>query len=279
MNNSMARRFPFGTTLTELLAVLLIIALLATIAVPVAIKRMQQGKVATAREEVATLARGEESVAITHGFYVPLQVLDNLAIDFAIRDNETDDLQNEFGANLQLISAEIRILDQLGFQPLLRRSLNPAVDAMINSWAGPFVEFHRYFIGGGFEEGASSQSARLNQTQVRRDFPLDPWGSPYRLYSPIGITGSPIGITTPISNLNQIDTDSFSNGNITQQDDRFDRMAVVSFGPDTTSDQTTTSGGVAGFPLLGDDIIFEFGGLVAPTETFFVVGGVPTPFP
>ena len=56
-------------------------------------------------------------------------------------------------------------------------------------------------------------------------------------------------------------------------------MAVVSFGPDAVSDQTTTSGGVAGFPLLGDDIIHEFGGLVAPTETFFVVGGAPTPPP
>ena len=67
-----------GVTLTELLVVLVIVALMATLAVPVAINRAQQSKVTAARADAKMLAEAEEICAMIHGFYVPLQVLDDV---------------------------------------------------------------------------------------------------------------------------------------------------------------------------------------------------------
>src|SRR5678816_3845545 len=72
------RRDNAGVTLTELLVVLLIIAILATIAVPVYLNRVEEARVRTAQAEVSEIAKGEDMVAATHGFYVPLQMLDDV---------------------------------------------------------------------------------------------------------------------------------------------------------------------------------------------------------
>jgi prepilin-type N-terminal cleavage/methylation domain-containing protein len=275
MMNRIVRKSLLGVTLTELLAVLVIVAILATLAVPATTRRLHQSRVATARAETEALAKAEDAVGLTHGFYIPLQVLDNLAIDQTTRDNETDDLQNEFGQNVFLIDLSVNPQTQLsGSQERLESNpSNPRVREMVNNWAGPFINFHRYFIGEDFGSG-SSPTDQLSQTQVARDFPLDPWGYPYRLYSPLGITGSTLGTSGPITDITAIDTSSFSNGLLTNVDDRFDRFAVVSFGPDGESDRTTTSGGVSGLPILGDDIIYEFGALIPQNETN-VTGIVP----
>jgi prepilin-type N-terminal cleavage/methylation domain-containing protein len=267
---SVGRGSLWGVTLTELLAVLVIVAILATLAIPAALHRQNQARFATARSEVQTLAQAEEAAALTHGFLVPLQVLDDVPIDQNTRDPETDDLQNEFGVNLFLIDVNTGLVAQVGRQQQLRNnSPDPRILAMLRDWAGPFAGFHRYYIGSGFVSGSGAQAARLSPQQVRRDFPLDPWGFPYRLYSPLGITGSTAGILVAPTD-NEIDTDAFSNGIMTNTDDRFDRFAVVSFGPDGVSDGTTTSGGTANLPLLRDDVMYEFGGLVIRNETIFL---------
>ncbi|MCH8235865.1 MAG: prepilin-type N-terminal cleavage/methylation domain-containing protein, partial [Chloroflexi bacterium] len=56
---------PSGTTLTELLVVIVVLSLLASIAVPVAINRSTQGKISAARADVKALANAEEMVART----------------------------------------------------------------------------------------------------------------------------------------------------------------------------------------------------------------------
>src|SRR3990170_2792993 len=85
-----------GVTLTELLVVLLIISLLSTIAIPVYVTRAENAKVNTARQETREIAQAEEQCAIIHGFYVPLQILDDLITDNATRQpNQTDDFANE----------------------------------------------------------------------------------------------------------------------------------------------------------------------------------------
>lgn len=275
--NRIIRKSLWGVTLTELLAVLVIVAILATLAIPATTRRLHQSRVSAARAEVETLAKAEDVCGLTHGFYVPLQVLDNLPIDEDTRDPQTtDDLQNEFGRTIFLIDVNTPLLNQISNPQAQLDSINsadPRVREMITSWAGPFANFHRYFIGQNFG-GTTSPSNQLSADQVARDFPLDPWGNPYRFYSPIGIIGSTQGVTTPITDTSQIDSNSFSNGALTQFDDRFDRFAVVSFGPDGISDQTTTSGGVSQLPVVGDDIIYEFGGVAVRNETFFTL---PTP--
>ena len=93
----------------------------------------------------------------------------------------------------------------------------------------------------------------MNPTDRRRDFPLDPWGRPYRMYSSIGIVGTgALG-----DNYN---SDTFSNGHLTENDDRFDRYAIVSFGPNGKSDT------YIGATELKDDIVYYFGGAISETR-------------
>ena len=65
-----------GMTLTELLAVLLIISLLVTIAVPVYVARQEDARIRVAQSECRRNCKAEDLVAVTHGFYVPFQLLD-----------------------------------------------------------------------------------------------------------------------------------------------------------------------------------------------------------
>ena len=67
---------------------------------------------------------------------------------------------------------------------------------------------------------------------------LDPWGTPYMFYSPLGVIGG-----------GDLDSDAFGGGAVTAQDDRFETFAIVSYGPDGQSD--SASGG-------DDDLLLLF---------------------
>lgn len=301
-----------GVTLTELVVVVVIVATMASLAVPVAVTRSRQAKVKKALADVRMLADAEEMVAATHGYYVPLQVLDDLPDDASFRDrlnrdldtgllDEEVDMITREPANLRFTNALIPLNNSLSVLQILNpinlsqaENNQPglfgdkrAVDVFLN-WQGPFVNFERFFI---LDESLLSRSTML-------DFPLDPWGNPYFLYSPLGIVGSGAAEfqasiderptandyfavdPNPVTGADPERQFLFSDGRLEpeigsttlQEQDiirRFDRWAVVSFGPD----------GVAGglrprIPPtngLGDDIVIFFGTRFTgdPVETEF----------
>lgn len=255
------RREQAGVTLTELLAVLAIVGLLATLAIPVVINRAAQAKFSVAKAEVEALAKGEDMAGLIHGYYVPLQLLDNIPFDnTSSRDAiRTDDLRNE-SANPFLIDIGLSVSFQYsgGNQPQLLDTSPLRLVRLETEWSGPFTQWQRAF---------KSANTYPSPTYERRDFPLDPWGNPYRLYSPLGITGSIAGTTSafPLS-FGVIDNDSFSNGQLTNSDDRFDRFVVISFGPDGLSDGLTPD---PNDNDPEDDIIYYFGAPIP--ETTFVI--------
>lgn len=242
-----------GVTLTELLVVLAIIGLLATIAIPVYVQRTEEARVRTAQQEVREIAKAEEMVAMIHGFYVPIQVLDDIAVDLTNRTTRTDDLQNETDT-IYLIDPYVNVQDQIAGNPpqptLQDRDTNPRVHKLYYFWQGPFLNPSRVFIG----DETSAEPRQLSEDLIRRDHPLDPWGQPYRMYSPVGIVGSSAGAT----DRGSFNTGSFSNGRLTTNDDRFDRFAIVSFGRDNLSD---------GVSYTGNDIFYLFG--IVATESMF----------
>ncbi len=246
-------RYKAGVTLTELMVVLLIVSLLATLAVPVVINRSAQARVSVARSECEALAHGEDMCGMIHGYYVPLQVLDDIPTVLTARDPiRTDDLLNEDGLSLQLINVNINPSQQVGVQDILdTASSSNTVRQMESDWAGPFVQPQRVFKSG------LPPTSQYEQ----RDYPLDPWGNPYRMYSPIGIVGDTSGTSGIPSTYTQIDTSSFSNGQLTTTDDRFDRFAIVSFGPNGFSDGPNPG-------VNADDIVYFFGTLVRRNDTF-----------
>jgi prepilin-type N-terminal cleavage/methylation domain-containing protein len=241
-----------GLTLTELLVVMLIIGLLSSIAVPVYVNRMEDARIRLAQGECREIAMAEEQCALIHGYYLPFQVLDDLQHPRNV-SMQGDTIRNEPDGQLYVINPLIRPEDQRGNQ--LRLSLtsqNPRVRDIVDHWGGPFISYHRVYTGNQDPKDYNF----INTTEVRLDFPLDPWGQPYRFYSPLGIIGSD-ALNTDITDL----TYSFSNGQLTSNDDRnFQRYAVVSFGRD-------------GIPETGagidnrDDIIYFFG--VAGVESDF----------
>lgn len=280
-----------GVTLAEVMVVALIVGLLASLIVPATITRSLQAKIALARAETKALAEGEETVGMIFGFYVPLQMLDDIGVTALFPALPTDDtIQNE-PAGLRLINATSTANFQFLFgQPKLADAVGSARIANLrDKWEGPYVQPARVFVSRQFLDTAIlDDEDRLFRS--RRDFALDPWGNPYRLYSAIGIVANgcgeadlnepndsalrgaitPCGIATnPL--ITEIDTDLWSSGLLTDVDDRFDRFAVVSFGPDGISDGAAEISvpDASGSTQFGDDIIHFFGTVTIPVETGF----------
>jgi len=243
-----------GVTLTELIVVLAIVSLLATLAVPVVINRAREARIAVARSEVQSLAQGEEICGIEHGFYVPLQLLDNIPYVQTGRDAQrTDDIVNDINSGvIRVINVDVNSAQQIsaGQTPIVSGSL--LAITLESDWAGPFTQPQRVF------NNNTAPSAGFE----RLDHPLDPWGNAYRFYSPEGIIGSTSG-TNPSGSpatFSDMDSTSFSNGLLTNSDDRFDRYAVVSYGPDGVSDGPNPG-------TDSDDIIYLFGTMVRRTDS------------
>ena len=270
-----------GLTLTELLAVMMIISLLATIAVPVYVSRQEDARIRVAQGETHEIAMAEEAVAAMHGFYVPFQLLDELPAHpdrISATDEERIDQHQFVGgaaadSNIYLIIPTIRAEDQIGGDQftldqgrLNATNGNPRVRKLIQDWSGPFITFHRFWFdprgrtgGAGYDSPYDPQYRFSSSGDLFRDFPLDPWGNPYRFYSPIGIIGGNDDHLGNEFDFNNPDFD-FSNGRLRDmrgQDEgrRFQRYAVVSYGRDGLSDLDP----LIDVDNLDNDIVYEFG--------------------
>ncbi|MCX7019507.1 MAG: prepilin-type N-terminal cleavage/methylation domain-containing protein [bacterium] len=231
-----------GFTLTEMLVVMVIVGLLATIAIPVYINRMEESRVKLAQGECKQIADAEDQCALIHGFYVPFQILNALPHP----QNQTrngDTIRNQPNpSSIYLINPLIRPNYQIGSQWTLNDGINgnnARVTLMVNYWEGPFLNLHRVYVQQGFNP--------VNNYNYY-DFPLDPWGNPYLFYSALGIIGQYIS-SGNFTNL----TINFSNGQLTNLDQRnyIDRYAVVSYGHDGLPNTIT--------PNYFDDVIYLFG--------------------
>lgn len=243
-----------GLTLTELILVMAIMTLIATLAVPATVSRIQQAKIATAQAEAQALAEAQQMCGMTHGYYVPLQLLDDIANGTAA--TAPDDLDNET-QNPQVTDLGRTTASNIA-SPTRLDSLDPKLVDMINNWRGPFSQPQRVFL---------RDNDLSDNITVRRDHPLDPWRHPYILYGPgfiVGTGAASVGSnTTTPPDFTDMDDDLFSDGQYSlfnsTPDDIFDRWAIVSLGPNGVSDRAAASSND-----IGDDIIYFFDG---PTST------------
>jgi prepilin-type N-terminal cleavage/methylation domain-containing protein len=238
-----------GVTLIEMLVVMLIISLLATAALPVFIARIEDSRRTTAQLEVAEIAKAQTLVAIAPNVYVPLQVLNDLPDRGAFSVTPADgdpSIINSANRNWRLVRVDLGAKRQLdgNLQPLLSTSdSEPQGQKVVREWRGPFLNPQRVWVG----TGSANDRRAL-------DHPMDPWGNPYRFYSPIGIIGTGALSTTATS----YSTQQFSNGVLTENNNRFDRYAIVSFGADGVPDPVNN---------LVDDVVYTFG--IDPNESTF----------
>lgn len=248
-----------AVTLTELLVVLVIVSLLATIAVPVFVSQVQRARVATAQFEVRQIAEAQQQVSLIHGFMVPIHILNNVPdaesgdpSAFGSRD-DFDNLSQP--SNHWVIDVSRQLSGQVGGNQLnlgTAASADSRVSAMIEGWQGPFLNPKRIRYAG--------ETPGVPATgEFTHDLVVDPWGNPYRMYSPFGLLGDsslPSGPGEPIvlgmSNLR------LTGGSI--EANRFDRFAVVSYGPNGVSDYTND------VRDQGDDVFYKFS-VLAGNET------------
>lgn len=244
-----------GVTLTELLVVVVIISILATIAVPVYINKAETARVATAQAECRMIAEAEEACELHHGFYVPIQMLDDMPGKVATIPN-ADTVDNE-PTSIRLIDPSKPLMGLDQNQPALSQSnSNSRVASLLNTWQGPFLNPQRFYKG----INTVSDPAAL-QNLNHYDHPLDPWGQPYIFYAPYpyGIIGS--SIFSSYNDPTQWGLTTFSDGAVTKMDNRrqLDRFAIISYGPNgtpNTGNNTVTD--------RDDDIAYYFGRILPP---------------
>jgi type IV pilus assembly protein PilA len=259
-----------AVTLTELLVVLAIISLLATIAVPVYINQVQRARVATAQMEVRQIAEAQQMVAVSHGFYVPIHILNNVPNQVnnatgsnANRDDFTN-LSNVFAIDAtvsveRIFSGQSPVIPATQYNPAISDTSNdPRVQRMVEGWQGPFLNPKRVrYVG--------ATTGQPGTGNFKQDLVVDPWGNPYRMYSARGTTGTaslPDGPTTDSDLVLAIDNGVLDQGGAGAETDRFDRWAIVSYGPDSRSGFTNDP------KDQGDDIYYKFSG-VAGLETSY----------
>lgn len=247
-----------AVTLTELLVVIAIISLLATMAVPVYLNQMQRARVATAQSETREIAVAMQAVGVTHGFFTPIHILDNVANRDDTITGQTstpDDFDNiENPSTRFLIDITRSLDDQAGLSQLnigdASNNSNYRVQSLVEGWQGPFLDPQRVrFVN---EDFATPGSGEIDQ-----DLVVDPWGTPYRVYSERGLLGDAGLPNDPIEeNLTiSIDNLAIPNGSGLEPE-RFDRFAIVSYGPDRLNGD---NGSAVTNPLdQGDDIFYTF---------------------
>ncbi len=248
-----------AVTMTELLVVLAIISLLATIAVPVYLSQIQRAKFSVAQAEVRAIAEAEQNVAILHGFYVPIHILDNIPNRQSGTSNtgtstSLDDFDNLASpASHFLIDAQVPVEDISSADQASLGDTTTRVESLIETWQGPFLNPKRVaYVGADVGTGALGE--------LTHDLVVDPWGNPYRFYTARGLASS-AGLPGASQEDVLLTMDDLDIGNGTEVD-RFDRFAIVSYGPDGMSDFTNN-------PLdQGNDIYYTFVG-VTPNETVY----------
>ena len=239
-----------GFTLTELLVVLVIISILSMVAVPVYLNKSQNARIAAAQHECLELAEAEDSCVVNHGFYVPLQVLNDLpttSLNPPPPPGQLDAIDQE--TNLRAVDPNLDALQLTpGFSISGTDTTNPRMELMVRNWQGPFITFHHFVNilistnnGGTIIGGVNvTNPNRYPPQEHPGNYPVDPWGNYYFFYIP--------GHLMDISG-NSFDNDNRLNGS-TSSSNRFTRYAIVSGGPDGKLDPDNT---------VGDDIIYMFG--------------------
>ncbi|MCE5229131.1 prepilin-type N-terminal cleavage/methylation domain-containing protein [bacterium] len=257
-----------GVTMTELLVVVVVVSLLATIAVPVYTNQAAKARVATTTMEMKEIAEAEQRCAMEFGYYIRFYALNDGFTGDTIPNCSIDSKLGGVADNAYYHSdrpeqiyhrpPEIFLTTDHGLPPSDGKALFARLiqNETAFGWDGPYINWHR----------------DVNQN----DWPDDPWGNDYMFFSFDGAIYPPPDKTNPFEYFPDNDTSPimasqgpeyqvspasgigttvlrrFYTGRV------FDRPTVLSLGPNGLPGNGTDAAD-DGYGK-GDDIIYQFGG-------------------
>ncbi|MCX7918686.1 MAG: type II secretion system GspH family protein [bacterium] len=221
-----------GFTILEVLIAVIIVGVLVAVAVSRYTQRSDEAKYATARSEMMQLVKAEQAVELDTGYYVSLRVLNDV--------HSTIPSNNTMGWIEYAIEYEYGYaIETSGAYSLTKTNANLA-----GEWQGPYIQFKQKgpksnLLGVYTNDNTPEETMPLSETKY--GIPLDPWGSPYRLFGPDNVARD----NRYPFNYGVKEVDPPLTGAL-------DRFAILSYGKNTTLDFNPLTG------YLGDDIIVYF---------------------
>ncbi len=199
----------------EIAMVATVIAILALLVLPLYRKRVQEARITSAQDEVASIAKAQLLAEADLGFPVRLQDLDN---------------SEEIGG-VPLDGSNVDVYPPIAaWNGTLEAVVPVARSTVVSNWRGPYASLNNFaFVddladywysvsdGNGFiyvvdntPSGPAYPNGNIVDNTAEDRYPLDPWGTPYAFFGP-----SRFPLDNPDSN-----------------ESTFNFSIVVSFGPD-----------------------------------------------
>ena len=220
-----------GFSLIELLIAVLIIGILSSLAVVVVSERAQDARIKATRAEMIAFRDALQHASFDTGYYFRLYALDDVeggdgiahSSDIGL-DDRVDGLLDEQERNPQFQNIFISIQTGALYDLVRANTIWDRIELNETqfNWQGAYVAWKNEI------ERAESQTY---DSRVIYGYPLDPWGNPYFLFTQQGFVDEQEGeILTETTSQQTIEDAIGIDRQFTPR--RFDRMTIISLGPD-----------------------------------------------
>ena len=237
-------RDKLGFTIIELLIAVIILGILVMIIIPRISNRTKQAKINACLSELKELAEAERRLEIDYGYYGRFYMLDDVAGGDQIANGNVsvtpkdtiDGIADENPSNVT--TGTIRNPESQNYFIYIAQDPLDTNDGLLIVNSYNFIDETRY-TGPYINYRREMHVIPDNDTTDLMDIPLDPWNSPYLLFTKVGLIDEFISSDTtenqftlrhsPIRILN-----TKGDGNILATVDTiiFDRLTILSLGPD-----------------------------------------------